>query len=417
MSSPEQQSPPLPVGLTLDRGFALLRRHPRALLVPQLVLNIVPLLFALLLVVIGYFLLGDVETEERFVRESTFTGDSELVYRDEWKLTDGQTAILIVLGVIGFVAYAWFLIAAFVSVVRGADRALEGREHLKLKPAMRDALGATPKLFGIGIVFYLLATVVTIVVVLVVVVAALIAPALAVLVGIAAFLALTWAFTRVFLWPFVHLSEGSGLASFRRAWRMTKGRFWALFGVVLLVFLVVSVVYFVVSIALQFIVLGAAELSEEAGIVALIPYVIFSSLFAVVFTAAFIGPLAVAYRTLSGRDTADLWRAAQAMRPDGAGGPDLTKPAPEPGVRRWDASEDPLDPSAAGGQAPAAEGAAGSWGRRPEDVSGGGTAANPEPGDAGSGSGATGGTGGLPDPSAPSDAERRWGRGDDPPSS
>lgn len=390
--STEQEAPPLPVGLTLDRGFALLRRHPRSLLLPQLVLNIVPLLFALVLVLIGFLALGDIETRTELARESTFLGDSELVNREVWVLTDGQTATLIVLGVLAAVVYVWFLIAAYVSVVRAADRALEGRDHLGLRPAMRDALAATPKLFGIGVVFSILATLALLAVVIVVALAAVAAGAVAVLVGLAGFVVLVWAGVRVFLWPFVHLSEGAGLASFGRAWRLTRGRFWALFGVVLLVMIVVSVVYFVVSLVLQLVVFGAAALSDEAGVVALIPYVVFSAIFAVVFTAALIGPLAVAYRTLSGRDTADLWQAAQQMGPGAQ-----AAPAPEPGVRRWDASEEPIDPPAPGWS--------GSTGARPSDD-------RPPSGDD-----PARGAGGLPDPSAPSDAERQWGRGGDPPAS
>ena len=397
MSSTEQEAPPLPVGLTLDRGFALLRRHPRPLLLPQLLLNLIPLLVALVLVLLGILLLGDIETRTELARESTFLGDSELVNREVWVLTDGQTATLIVLGVIAAIVYVWFLIAAYVSVVRAADRALEGREQVKLKPAMRDALGATPKLFGVGIVFWILAMLALLAAGIVIAIAAAVAGAVAILVGLAAFLALVWASVRLFLWPFVHLSEGTGLASFGRAWRMTKGRFWALFGVLLLVMIVVSVVYFVVSLLLQLVVFGAASLSDEAGVVALIPYVVFSAIFAVVFTAAFIGPLAVAYRTLSGRDTADLWQAAEQMGSGAAAGP-----APEPGVRRWDASEDAIDPAAPGWSGSSGGEAGSSAGG---DAAGGGRAGDPP----------ARGAGGLPDPSAPSDAERLWGRGGDEP--
>lgn len=385
----QQQSPPLPVGITLDRGFALLRRHPRALLLPQLVLNIAPLLIGGVLLLLGLLLIGDVDTHVELVRESTILGDSELVRREVSDYTSGQTAVLVVLITIGAIAFAWFLIAAAVSVVRGADRALEGKEHLKLRPAMRDALRETPRLFGVGILFYLLCVLVFIGVALIVVVAAVIAGPLAVLVGLVAVLALIWAGIRVFLWPFVHLSEHTGVRSFRRAWKLSAGRFWALFGVLLLVGIVVSVVYFVVSLVLQLLVVGAASLSDEAGVVALIPYVLFSTIFGVVFTAGYIAPLAVAYRTLSGRDTAELWQAAQQMQAGGPGAPDLARPAPEPGVRRWDATEEPLD-------APDAE--------RPPSSPGLG--------------GGSGGVGGLPDPSEPSSAERLWGRGgDEPPKS
>jgi hypothetical protein len=382
VSSTERQAPPeLPVGLTLDRGFALLRRHPRALLLPQLVLNLVPLLATVVLVLLGVLLIGDVDTTPQLVRESTLLGDSKLVTRDSADYTSGQTTVLVILVVIGALIYAWFLIAAVVSVVRGADRALEGREHRKLRPAMGDALRETPRLFGVGIVFYVLAIVVTLLGVVVVAIVAQLSGALAVLAGIALVLALIWAGIRVFLWPFVLLSEHVGLASFGRAWRLSKGRFWSLLAVLVLVAVVVGVVYLVVSLVLQLLVLGAASLGDEVGIVALVPYALLSVVFSLIFTAGYIAPLAVAYRTLSGRDTADLWEAAGAM---GGNGPTVAAPAPEPGVRRWDATEPAVGGSSAGG-------------------------ASPAPRESG------GGFGGLPDPSTPSEAERLWGRGDDPP--
>ncbi|MDO9410931.1 hypothetical protein [Patulibacter sp.] len=405
MSTAEQQSP-LPVGITLDRGFALLRRHPRALLLPQLVLQIVPLLAAGVLVLVGLLLIGDVATTREVVRESTFLGDSELRTREVSDFTDGQAVTLGILIFVGAIVYLWFFLASVISVVRGADRALEGKEHLKLRPAMRDALRETPKLFGIGIVFYLLATVAVLAVVAVVALVAVAAGALAVLVGLAGLVVLVWASVRVFLWPFAHLSEHTGLGSFRRAWTLSKGRFWSLFGVLVLVTIVVSVVYFVVSFVLQLLVVGAASLGDAVGVAAVVPYVLFSTVFSVVFTAGYIAPLAVAYRTLSGRDTAELWQAAQQMQAGGAGAPDLAPPAPEPGVRRWDASEAPLDGS--DGRSSASEGP--------------GTAGSSAPGlggfAAGAGStdgGPRDGVGGLPAPDEPSEAERRWGRGGDEP--
>lgn len=389
MSTAEQQSP-LPVGITLDRGFALLRRHPRALLLPQLVLQLIPLLAVGVLVVIGLVLIGDVATTREVVRESTLLGDSELVTRDVSDFTDGQTTTLVILVVLGAIVYLWFFLASIVSVVRGADRALEGREHLKLRPALRDALRETPKLFGLGILFSLLAGAAFVgVVIVLAIVAALVGP-LAVLFGIAGFLVLVWAGVRVFLWPFVHLSEHAGVDAFRRAWRLSKGRFWSLAGVLVLVTIVVSVVSVVVSLVLQLLVVGAASLGDAVGVVAIVPYAIFSTAFSLVVIAGYIAPLAVAYRTLSGRDTAELWEAAQRMQTGGPGAPDLAAPAPEPGVRRWDASEAPI----------------------------GSTAPAPSTGD---GSSAFGRPASPDDPTARgggADAERLWGRGtDEPPAS
>ncbi|MEV4421153.1 hypothetical protein AB0L40_14405 [Patulibacter sp. NPDC049589] len=388
MSTPEQQSPPLPVGVTMDRGFALLRHHPRALLLPQLVLNIVPLLFALLLVLIGYFAVGDVATHLEEGRDSTIFGDSTLGVHEVPDFTDGQLATIIVLGLIALVVYVWFVMAATVSVVRGADRALEGREHLKLRPAMCDGLRETPKLFGLGIVFTIAATLVLIGVIIVVYLFSLAAGALAVLVGIAAFAFLIWLGVRVLLWPVVHLSEHAGLGSFKRAFVLSKGRFWVLFGILVLVGIVVMVVSSVVSLLLSLLFSAVSSISDEAGVVAAIPYVIVSSILGVVFTAGFIAPIVVSYRTLAGRDTADLWAAAGAM---GAPGPADAPPA-DPAVRRWDATEAPVAPSSSSGwAAPAAQ--------DPPPTSGAGL-------------------GGLPDPGTPSDAEERWGRGSgDPPTS
>lgn len=336
MSTPDQRaSPALPVGLTLDRGFALLRRHPRALLLPQLVLNLLPLLAGLLLFLLGFLLIGDVATTTQTVRESTLLGDSELVRREVSDYTGGQITILAVLGTIGALIYVWFLIAAAVSVVRGTDRALEGRERLRLRPAMRDALGAVPKLFGAAIVFSLLAFVVLLVAVFVVGVTAAIAGTLAVLVGLVVVLALVWAGVRVVLWPFVHLGEDAGLRSFRRAWRLSKGRFWPLLGIVVLVAVVVGTVYLVASIVLQLLVVGAASLGDAVGIAALVPASLLSVVFSLVFTAGYIAPLALAYRTLAGRDTADVWQAAGAM-----GG--LADPgAPSEAERLWGRDEAP----------------------------------------------------------------------------
>jgi hypothetical protein len=335
VSTAEQQSP-LPVGITLDRGFALLRRHPRALLLPQLVLQLIPLLWVGVLVVIGLVLIGDVATTREVVRESTLLGDSELVTRDVSDFTSGQTTTLVILVVLGAIVYLWFFLASIVSVVRGADRALEGKEHLQLRPALRDALRETPKLFGLGLLFYLLVIVAFVVVVAVVAIVAAVAGPLAILFGIAGFLLLVWAGVRVFLWPFVHLSEHAGMDAYRRAWRLSKGRFWSLAGVLLLVTIVVSVVSVVVSLVLQLLVVGAASLSDAVGVVAIVPYAIFSTAFGLVVVAGYIAPLAVAYRTLSGRDTAELWQAAQRMQTGGAGAPDLAAPAPAaPARRSW----------------------------------------------------------------------------------
>jgi hypothetical protein len=401
-----QQSPTLPVGLTIDRGFALLRRHARPLLLPQLVLQIIPLVVAAVLVLIGLLLLGDVDTTRELTRRSTYLGDSELKLVDVPDFTDGQIATLIVLGVVGGVVYAWFLIASFISVVRAADRVLEGGEPLALKPAMRQALKETPKLFGIGLVFGIMAACVLFGAFFAIGISILIAGPVAIVATLATMLALTWLGVRVILWPFVHLSEGKGLESFLRSWRLTKGRFWASTGVVLLVGIVVGVVSLVVGVTLQVLLIGAASLGDQAGVLRFVPYIVFATLFGVVFTGVVVAPLAVAYRTLSGRDTADLWAAALRMAPGGGerpvgppgpGGLAVATPRPATGVPRWSG----FGAAPAGPAAPDASGLG-----RP-----GGSGPASDDGSAPGGERAGGGS-----PSDPDGARRSWGRdaGDDP---
>jgi hypothetical protein len=413
VSTPESPRPALPVGLTLDRGFALLRRHPRALLLPQLVLNVLPALFGLVLVGVGYLLLGDVATTTEQVRESTFLGDSRLTTREVADYTSGQTVLLGVLLAIGAVAFAWFLLAAYVSVVRGADRAVEGRSHLPLRQAMREALGATPKLFGLGILFYLGMLVVFAGLAVVVVVVAEVAGAVAVLVGLAAFLALVYLVVRVLLWPVVHLSEATGLRSFRRAWDLTRGRFWSLFGVLLLVGIVVGVVSSVLSFVLQALVGGAFALDDTVGAVSVVPYVVLVVGLSVVTAAGFIAPVVVAYRTLAGRDTAELWRAAEAMGGPGRDGVDgaAAGPPAEPGVRRWSADEPPVAGPGSGATAGTPSGAGTGGGS--ERLWSGGAAERTAEQAQGAGS-TTDRPGGLPARDAPDDPGMdRWKRGTD----
>ncbi|WP_022927123.1 glycerophosphoryl diester phosphodiesterase membrane domain-containing protein [Patulibacter americanus] len=405
MSTPESPRPALPVGLTLDRGFALLRRHPRALLLPQLVLNVLPALFGLVLVGVGYLLLGDVRTRTEQVRESTFLGDSRLVTREVADYSSGQQVLLGVLIAIGALVFVWFLLAAYVSVVRGADRAVEGRPHLPLGRAMRESLTATPKLFGLGIVFYLGMVVVFAGLALVVVLAAQLAGALAVLVGLAAFLALVYLVVRVLLWPVVHLSEATGVRSYRRAWDLTRGRFWSVFGVLLLVGIVVSVVSTVLSLGLQLVVGGLFALDETVGAVSVIPYVVLLVGLSVITTAGFIAPVVVAYRTLAGRDTAELWQAAEAMGGPGRDAGDAAAgPPAEPGVRRWASDEPPIAGAGSGGAGGVSSGSAA--GGSSERLWSGDAAERPE--------GAADRPGGLPAADAPADPGMdRWKRGAD----
>ncbi|WP_320672172.1 hypothetical protein [Patulibacter defluvii] len=383
MSTAETQNPPPPlaVGSTLDAGFALLRRHARPLLLPQLALNLVAMVIAVIVGVVGWLSLGDVATTLETRRESSFFGDSSLEVYEVPDFTDGQTVVVVIAVTIIAIILAWATIAAYVSVVRGAERALAGEPALPLKAAVRQALRAVPKLFVLGIVFAIGWIIFFFGLVLVVAIVAEASSGLAVIVGIAAFCLLVYVGVRLFLWPVVHLSEGLGMASFGRAWQISRGRFWALFGVLVLVSIVVGVINFVVTMVLQLAVGGLFALDDTAGAVALAPYIVLVVLFSLVFVAAYVAPVVVAHRTLAGTDTASLWRAAEEMQRPAE--PDAFGRAPEAGSGPWATAEPGSwapggeggpppssggDPAAPGGE-PDAGGTGGGW-ARPSDPSG-----------------------------------------------
>ncbi|WP_157260692.1 hypothetical protein [Patulibacter minatonensis] len=405
MSTQKHQSPPLPVGVTLDRGFSLLRTNARSLMVPQLVFGAIGALIIVVLGVITYFALGDIATTIEVDRSSTVFGDSTEGYSTVADFTDGQETTLIVLISLMYLLYALVYTASIVTVVRAADRAIEGQDRLPLKAALGDGLRQTPRIVGLTIVFWLMALVYLIVVVVVVAVFGAIASGLAVIAGLAAFGLTAWLGVRLILWPFIAISEGIGFAAYGRAWRLTAGRFWSLFGVLLLVGIVVTVVATVLFFILALLYSAIASTSDEVGIVALIPYLIGSVLLGVVFTAGYIAPVVTAYRTLAGRDNADLWQAATAM---GGGG---SAPPADPGVRRWDAAEAPLDEPAPGWAPPSAS----SW-EGPARTGEGTPPASDAPAQDAPPPGSQP-LGGLPPSDEPSDAERRWGRRDEPPAS
>jgi ABC-type sugar transport system permease subunit len=338
VSTPKHPAPALPVGQTVDRGFALLRRHPRALLVPQLVLNLVPLVAALVLALVGSVLLGDVATTKQTVRESTFTGDSTLVVRDVADYTAGQEVLLVVLAVLGGLVFVFCALAAWASVVRGADRALEGEPALPLRAAVREALAAAPRLFALAVVFVAGALVLLAVLAAVVVGGAALAGTLALLAAAVAGLVAVALAVRVLLWPFVHLAEGRGLGAFREAWELTRGRFWPLLGVALVALVAVAAASFVLGLLVQLVVSDLLSLNATVGTAAAIPAVLLIVAVNLVLTAGYLAPTVVAYRTLTGRATPEL-----PARGLGAGPYDRPGTPARPAAHRRDATEPPLD--------------------------------------------------------------------------
>lgn len=293
-------APSLPVGVSIDRGFGLLGRAPQALVLPPLLLNLIPLAVALVLSGVAALALGSIATTTKTVRESTFFGDSTLHVREVADFTAGQTAILVAFGVLAGIVYVAGMIAAYAAVVRAAERALQGSPPLSTRAAMGEALRVTPALFGLTVAFALVALVAVAVAGLLVALAAQVSIGLAILLGVLGALAAILLGVRLMLWPIVALTEGPGLGVLPRTWRLTRGQFWALLAVLLLVTIVVAVAYAVLGVALSLILGGLLNLDEVVGVAALLPYVLLSALFGVILTALAVAPLVVAHDVLAG---------------------------------------------------------------------------------------------------------------------
>lgn len=299
-TDPEPAAAPLPVGSTLDRGFALLGRSPRPVLVPALLLYLMPMLIAVVLAAIGMLLIGHVDTVPEQVRESTFFGDSTLETRDVAHLTDRQVALVVFFAVLAGVAYVWFSVAGYAAMIRGARRALTGAEPLPLRAAVRDALRQAPRLFGLTVVVVLVLAVAALVGGLVLLGCYAVSTALAGVAALGLGVALVYVLIRLLLLPVVAVVEERGMDAFRRTWALTAGRFWALLGLAALLAVVVLAVNVVVTLVLEaaFGVLNA--LDSTIGTWALIPYAGLSLVAGVVFAAAYLAPLVVAHGSLAG---------------------------------------------------------------------------------------------------------------------
>lgn len=293
----------LPVGATLDRGFALLGRQPRPIVLPALLLHVVAMVAVLLLTLLGLLLIGEIETTSEQVRESTFFGDSTLETREIASLTDGQWTTFAVLAAIGSVIVVWFATAAYAAIILAARRTDAGEDPLPVGVALRESLRVTPRLFGLTLLALGALAVVG-------VVGWFVARALfragglplMGLGGLAGFVLVLVVGVRLLLVPVVVLAEELGVASFARTWRLTAGAFWPLLGLALLLTVVVTAVYVVVTLLLEALFGLLNALDTAFGSWLLLPYAALLLVLSVVYAAAFLAPLVVAHRSLAEGD-------------------------------------------------------------------------------------------------------------------
>ncbi|MFE5334770.1 glycerophosphoryl diester phosphodiesterase membrane domain-containing protein [Isoptericola sp. NPDC056573] len=133
--------------------------------------------------------------------------------------------------------------------------------------------------------------------------------------------------------------EGQGLGStIARAWRLTRGSFWRLFGIYLLAMIIVSAAAYIITIPLSFVagMIGGTGGSTEAFTTATVVATVLSSVISAAITTIFVASVvALLYIDVRmRREGLDVQLAAAAQASDGGrpGGEPGARPGPPPGM-------------------------------------------------------------------------------------
>lgn len=133
--------------------------------------------------------------------------------------------------------------------------------------------------------------------------------------------------------------EGQGLGrTLARAWRLTRGSFWRLFGIYLLALVIVSAAAYLITIPLGFVAGmiggtgGSVETFTTATLVVGVLSSVISAAITVIFVASVVALLYIDVRMR--REGLDVQLAAAAQAPDGGptGGEPGSRPGPPPGM-------------------------------------------------------------------------------------
>ncbi|WP_214465796.1 glycerophosphoryl diester phosphodiesterase membrane domain-containing protein [Microbacterium flavescens] len=248
---------PLSFGTMLGRSFSALRQNPRVLLG-----------FALIVQTLAYLI---VTAAIVAVAWASFTRLDTLQYGTEEfdAVMAGSVAITLIAGlVLGLAAGAIGVIVQGIVVIEVAHAAVA--EKLRLSALWRQLKPVVWRLIGYTLLLTLAAIVVVGAVVAAIVGIAIAAGPLAILFAVLAILAaipLTlWLMIKLLLAPSAiileHATIGQALA---RSWRLTKGRFWPAFGVIILISLVFGFVAQIVSIPFSFLSTGLTTVIAPTG--------------------------------------------------------------------------------------------------------------------------------------------------------
>ncbi|WP_309091157.1 hypothetical protein [Phenylobacterium sp.] len=192
-------------------------------------------------------------------------------------------------------------------LVLGRDE--KGLAHLRLGPDELRMSAVNLGLVGIGMAFLVFGLLVTRV-------AATQGGLLGFLVGLAVLFLTIWVGVRLCL--VTPMTFDTGRVAFRSAWRLTRGRFWPLLGMIVLAVIFYVMVWIVAAVlAVIVVALAGGEqaiedvgaLSIVAGIAALVT-IVMQALLQVLQIVMIYGPFAVAYRQITGEGGAEGAAAA-----------------------------------------------------------------------------------------------------------
>lgn len=248
---------PLTFGTILGRSFSALRHNPRVLLGFAMVVQTA----AYLLISVG---LGAIAFASFSRLDTVPTGT------DEWDAVLTGAITLTALAGLGLSLIAGAIGVLVQAVVISDVLHAAVAEKMTLTMLWRRVRPVAWRLIGYTIVLSLAIGLVAIVVVGLIVVIAVAAPAGAIVLGILVVVAAIplslWLSVKLLLVPAVLIVEQTTLAAaLARSWRLTRGRFWVVLGILVLVTLVFGVIAQVVSIPFSLLGSGLSVVIAPTG--------------------------------------------------------------------------------------------------------------------------------------------------------
>ena len=231
---------PLGFGTILGKSFAALRHNPKVLFGFAVVVQLIVMLVMLSVIgAVSFATLSRLSTVQQGSQEwiTLYAGSFAFI---------GLAGLLMSLFSVAFSAIVQGIVAADVRAAVLRESATLGTLWRRVRPAVWRLIGYTLLYGAAGVVAALLILGVPFVAIGLPTgfdTAGIVFTVIAVLVGMLAFVGLsTWIGIKLMLVPSLLVLEGAGMrTAIARSWRLTRGRFWFAFGIMLLTWLIMYV--------------------------------------------------------------------------------------------------------------------------------------------------------------------------------